>query len=67
MKVRSNVAPGLLGKRVRHIECPNGARSLQEGIITGSFVEEGNLTLIVLTDSGSIEDWSGLFVTVLPQ
>lgn len=60
---RSNVAPGLLSKRVRFMECPNPERSLQWGTIVGSYVGS-TLMLIVLFDNGTVGECDARHLTV---
>jgi hypothetical protein len=64
-QTKGNVAPGLIGRTVQFMECPNEALSKKLGTVEGSYVEDGRLMLVLLMDGGTVEVTDARYVTVL--
>ena len=62
-KQKGNVAPGLIGKRVRFCQCPNVQVSEQLATVQGSYVEDGRVVLVLEFDSGHVGGYPADFVT----
>ena len=66
-KQKRDVAPGLQGKVVEHIECPNEMLSKVRGHVVGSYTEDGSLVLVVVGFDGKVHQMHSQWVRVEPE